>query len=152
MNSSKLPKIQNPCPMTVARVTQGGDQFYCNACSNTIVDFRDKSVDEIKEIIAGNKVCGIFTAEQLNQPKFSFKYMLYYAVLSLIAVVGFNVKPMHAQSELAPKDTSTNKVCLKTQTKSEKKNKRAKKINSRKIRRYEILHPRRKRIMGCPDF
>jgi hypothetical protein len=146
-------KINNPCPMTLARVTQGDGTFYCNACSNSIVDFTDKSIDEIKEIIAGKKVCGIFTNDQLNQPKFSLRYKFHYALLTLIAVVGFNVKPINAQSELVAKDTSTNKICPKIQSKSEIKNERQRKINARRREINRRLHPRRRRhVMGCPDF
>lgn len=146
------PKINNPCPMTLARVTQGDGTFYCNACSNSIVDFRDKSIDEIKEIIAGRKVCGIFNNDQLSQPKFSLAYKLRYAALTFIAIIGFNVKPMNAQSEPMAKDTSTNKVCTKTLSKSEKQNEKNTKVNMRKRRLYSKFYIRRRNVRGCPVF
>ena len=86
--------------MTLARVTQGDGTFHCNACSNSIIDFRGKSIDEIKEIIGSKKVCGIFNEDQLCQPKFSIRYKLLYAVFTLIAIIGFNVKPINAQSHI----------------------------------------------------
>lgn len=151
MGTTKIPQVKNPCPMTLARVTEGDGTFYCNACSNAIIDFRSKSITEIKEIIGSKKVCGIFNEDQLAQPKFSFKYKLHYAALTLIAFIGFNVKPINAQSEMIAKDTSTNQICPKTQTKGERQNEKNRKTIARKRRRYERLHPRRP-IMGCPAF
>lgn len=137
--------------MSLSKVTQGDGTFYCGSCSNSIIDFRDKSIDEIKEIIANKQVCGIFDNTQLSQPRFSFRYKIHYAILTLIAVFGFNVKPIHAQTTATKNEPTNERTSPKVLTKSEKKSERQKKKQTRIFKRKRMLHPRRYQF-GCPDF
>ncbi len=96
-NTQPQLKIEQPCPMTLGRI-KNGDHFYCKSCNNTIVDFRDKSMDEIVQSLSKQSTCGIFNDDQIVKPSFSFTTTLLFKFLTFLAVSGFNVKPLSAQT------------------------------------------------------
>jgi len=91
-------KIENPCPMTIARL-KNGDHFSCSSCNKTIIDFRDKSNTEIIKSVSAKKVCGIFDSTQVSTPEFSINYKFVFKLLTVLAFLGVNVKPLSAQSK-----------------------------------------------------
>lgn len=99
--------IENPCPMSLNKM-KTADGFYCKSCSKTIIDFRNKSVDEIINVDS-DITCGIFSEEQVSTPTFSFKYKILFRALTLLSIIGFNVKPLNAQTIPPKKGTIINK-------------------------------------------
>ena len=99
--------IENPCPMSLHKM-KTTDGFYCKSCSKTIVDFRDKPLNE-KINIDSDITCGIFSEEQVSTPTFSFRYKIVFRALTLLSIIGFNVKPIQAQSIPPTKDTTITK-------------------------------------------
>jgi len=92
--------------MTLGRL-KDGNNFSCKSCNQTLIDFRDKTTDEIIKIISVKKTCGIFNDNQVVVPKFSWTNNLIFKLLTLLAIFGFNVKPLNAQTNQTPKDSST---------------------------------------------
>ncbi|MCB9260832.1 MAG: hypothetical protein H6607_00435 [Flavobacteriales bacterium] len=102
-------QIKNPCPASIARMKKQGNSFYCKGCQKFVVDFRDKSNDEIKEII-GYGGCGIFRNDQLiNQKRYGGWGQAVFYALMVLSFVGFSVKPMKAEATEILNPTET--VC-----------------------------------------
>ncbi|MES2680129.1 MAG: hypothetical protein V4635_09605 [Bacteroidota bacterium] len=147
-------KVDNPCPMTHGRL-KDGDNFSCKSCNQTLVDFRDKTEDEIIKVISVKKTCGIFNDNQVTVPDFSFTNKLIFKILAVLAVFGFNVKPLNAQTNQAPKDSaSIQKQKTTTNTKTENKvtasdSTQAKSINKKWWRKNK---KHKYRIIGTPSF
>jgi hypothetical protein len=97
MSSPKI-NIPNPCPMSLNRV-KSGDSFFCKSCDKPIVDFRDKTAEEIITYFQNRTGCGIFHEDQVTTSTYSFKNKFLYKVLTVLAVFGLNVKPLNAQSK-----------------------------------------------------
>ena len=115
--------IENPCPMSLNKM-KTADGFYCKSCSKTIIDFRNKPVNEIINVDSDIS-CGIFSEEQVSTPTFSFKYKILFRVLTILSIIGFNVKPVYAQDTQPTKDSVINqsdslKVFVKGKIKIEK--------------------------------
>jgi hypothetical protein len=155
MNYPERLTLSNPCPMTLARVTQGDEDYHCSACSKSLVDFSQMSLSEIKSYLNVNQTaCGIFTSDQITVPPKSFLYKFRYLFLTLIAIFGFNVKPILAQTDNVQKDSSSNMECYEDDSavKFEAKENQNTKKESRKSKRWNRRHPKYIRLMGCPDF
>ena len=101
MLNPQKPHIENPCPMILARIKKEGD-FYCKSCSKEIIDFRDKSNEEI---IANSKngVCGIYNENQVTTTHYGFRKRFLFQLLTVLSFIGLNVKPLQAQE--TPKKT-----------------------------------------------
>jgi hypothetical protein len=97
MSSPKI-NIPNPCPMSLNRV-KSGDTFFCNSCDKKIIDFRDKSAEEIITYFKTGTSCGIYYSHQVTTSNYSFKNKFLYKVLTVLAVLGLNVKPLGAQTK-----------------------------------------------------
>lgn len=97
--------------MTLNRIEKGRCNF-CQSCSKEIIDFRGKTTNEIIGTIeaAENQVCGIYDSSQLAIKQFSIKNAIFFKLLAFAALIGFNVKPLKAQSEkiegIPPKSSS----------------------------------------------
>jgi hypothetical protein len=147
--------LSNPCPMTLARVTQGDEDYHCSACSKSLVDFSQMSLSEIKSYLNVNQTaCGIFTSDQITIPPKNFLYKFRYLFLTLITILGYSVKPILAQTDNVQKDTSSNMECHEDNNavKFEAKENQNTKKESQKSRRWNRRHPKYIRLMGCPDF
>ena len=95
--------MENPCPMSLHKM-KTTDGFYCKSCSKTIIDFRDKPLTEIINVDS-DITCGIFSEEQVSTPTFSFRYKIVFRALTLLSIIGFNVKPIYAQDKQPIKDS-----------------------------------------------
>ncbi len=95
--------IENPCPMSLNKM-KTADGFYCKSCSKTIIDFRNKPVNDIINLNSDIS-CGIFSEEQVSTPTFSFKHKILIRVLTILSIIGFNVKPVYAQDTHQTKDS-----------------------------------------------
>lgn len=155
MNCPERLTLSNPCPMTLARVSQGDEKYHCSTCSKSLVDFSQMSLSEIKSYLNVNQTaCGIFTNDQITVPPKNVLYKFRYLFLTLIAILGFNVKPILAQTDKVQKDSSSNMECYEDNNavKSEAKKNQNTKKESRKSKRWNRRHPKHIRLMGCPDF
>lgn len=147
-------KIDNPCPMTMGRL-KDGDNFSCKSCNQTLIDFRGKPTEEIIKVISAKKTCGIFNDNQIIVPKFSFTNNLIFKILTILAIFGFNVKPLNAQTNQSRKDTNN---IQKQNNNSDKKI--DSKINSadttqiepRKKRSWRKKKKPNYRVIGTPSF
>lgn len=143
--------IENPCPMKL-NGTSNPEEYYCKSCKQSIIDFRQKTNDEIIEHLSKNKACGIFNKDQIQTKHKSFRYQFIFKILTLVALIGFNVKPISAQTFL--KGSKEEAKELKERAKNERKERRYR----RKNKRFDRKHKRRKSknkneyIMGVPNF
>ena len=65
-------RVENPCPMLLSRMSAGDGCFECKSCKKEVIDFRNKSSEEIKDL-STPETCGIFTLDQLpGQQKWVF--------------------------------------------------------------------------------
>jgi hypothetical protein len=95
MVNSQKPHIENPCPMILARIKKDGD-FYCKSCSKEIIDFRNKSNEEI---ISQSKdgSCGIYNEDQVTKTHYGIRKRFLFQLLTIFSFIGLNVKPLQAQ-------------------------------------------------------
>ena len=105
MSSTDILRVENPCPVLLSRMTEDGQNYFCKSCSKKIVDFREKTLDEIKCSI-NKDTCGIFYTEQLiGQQKMSFIHQSIFYFLTILSFLGFTVRPVNAQTIKTAKDT-----------------------------------------------
>lgn len=68
--------IPKPCHENWNKMTPNEKGSFCGKCCKTVVDFTNKSAEEIKNTLiaeSGKKVCGRFMSNQLNEkPKSTF--------------------------------------------------------------------------------
>lgn len=65
--------IQKPCHENWDAMTPNEQGAFCGKCMKTVVDFINKTIDEIKEYFTGKqneKVCGRFETQQLTSLSF----------------------------------------------------------------------------------
>ena len=104
MHSNKPLKIDNPCPANWDYMASTEKGKFCNSCSKEVMDFTDKSDEEIRAYFLQSKGynCGNFRADQLKDQKNinpSWKYTLRFTVLVFLAFLGLNVTPIQAQNK-----------------------------------------------------
>ena len=159
-------EIKNPCPASLANMPKSDNGFYCSSCNKCVVDFRDKSVEEIKATLKPND-CGIFLPHQLqDQKRYNGFHRFAFGALVFLSVLGLNVKPLKAQTEvpvepvepdtIEPHDTTLmilgkvappmpDEIDIRDYKKAKRKHKRKNTLRA--------LNPfRRRHTMGCPDF
>ncbi len=154
-------QIKNPCPVAIQRMDKKGDQFFCNSCQKDVIDFRDKSIDEIKQIISYGG-CGIFNPDQMTHQKtYGFFHRTLFYGLALISFIGFNIKPLTAQTTdtipkaseewtVAPPFKKSVSSSDNTRYNLEKNpDAKQKKTKHKKFRRGIF---RKRALMGCPSF
>ena len=147
-------KIDNPCPMTLGRM-KNGDNFSCKSCSQTLTDFRDKTTDEIIKVISTKKTCDIFNDNQVIVPKFSFTNNLIFKILTVLAIFGFNVKPLNAQTNQTSKDTSNiqnQKINSDKKIDSKINSSDTTQVKPRKKKWWRKKKKPNYHTIGCPSF
>ena len=157
-------RIDNPCTVSLNRMSKEGDNYYCKSCSHSVIDFTEMSLDEIKSNITAN-TCGIFRPEQLpGQHKIKLSRQLLYYCLTLLSFLGFSVKPLSAQNNQFNQDTSSISTISPTikngykdennivvgENYTEESPIVKKPVKNKKRRRYQ--RRLRGRVMGCPEF
>jgi hypothetical protein len=134
--------IARPCPFAPKKARQSGEGFYCSKCDKVVVDFRDKSTEDI--MAAGKDICGIFYAEQLGaQPKMRPHKTIAFALLTVFSFFGIQASPL--SGKIFQKDKVQNIYNPDPEIKKEKKVKKVK----RKRFRYGLF---RRRLQGCLNF
>lgn len=137
-------RVENPCPMILSRMSCGDGSFTCTSCKTQVVDFRNKSLEEIKRLSTPD-TCGIFTTDQLpGQQKMAFSRKAVFYALAFCSFLGFNVRPVHAATK--PMNTSgipAFKSATLPENETEKPKKKKKSKRSKKATQV---------LIGCPSF
>lgn len=147
-------KIDNPCPMTLGRM-KDGNNFSCKSCNQTLTDFRDKATEEIIKVISVKKTCGIFNDDQVIVPEFSFTNNLIFKVLTVLAIIGFNVKPLNAQTNQTRQDSSSiqkQKIDPDKKTESKVNSSDTSQVKTRKKKWWRKKRRPNYRTIGTPSF
>lgn len=151
--------LSSPCPADLNKMSPQQAGFFCKSCSKCVIDCREMSDAELRNLPKNS--CGIFSPEQVEIPKYNWTKSIAFKVLMLAGVLGFNVKPLSAQStntkgpelvEILHQDGSPSgrfkqKKKAIIHTDEPKKKKRRK----RRFRRRRAVMGKTMRI-GCPDF
>ena len=102
--------IKKPCHENWAAMTPNEQGAFCGKCVKTVVDFSNKSLDEIKEFFSGKKqdekVCGRFETTQLTSLSFDsffneFKGFTFTKRFAVILYFTFGMWLFNASSGLA---------------------------------------------------
>jgi hypothetical protein len=146
-------KVDNSCPFLLARMTTDGQNYFCKSCSKTIVDFREKTSDQLKCSI-NKDTCGIFTIDQLpgQQNATFFRQAIFY-FLTILSFLGVSVKPLNAQTTETKKDTVS--VNTKAQSKDTSlTDKSVIKGNAPATESKGLFRKKKKnyRVIGTPSF
>jgi hypothetical protein len=80
-------RIDRPCSEKWENMIPSTDGNYCGICCKTVVDFSDKSNEEIIDYFyanTGKRICGRFKTEQVIRPKIKFTQTRFLAALLLV--------------------------------------------------------------------
>lgn len=146
--------ISKPCPVYFSESSRVDGGFSCKSCSTIVVDFTDKTPEEISMLLKEN-MCGIFRNDQLSEaPRFSFRNRVLFSILAFASFIGFNVHPVQAQETKKRIETTQEPVCPNDGRTSYPKDATEKEA---KIKN-QIRNPKKYRktktykIIGCPSF
>jgi hypothetical protein len=146
-------RIDNPCPMLLSRMSKTDSGFSCKSCKREVIDFRDKTPEEIATAITAD-TCGIFNNSQLAAaPKHSLFRKGIFAALTVLSFLGFNVSPVNA----APVRSSGAMITQSGAGQDEKENASLSKKTSgsaAKPKPKKKSHKKTKefKTIGCPSF
>lgn len=156
-------KIDDPCPMLLNRMDKRDKDFHCGSCNKLVVDFRNRSNEEIRDILSSSQgQCGIFLPEQLTQQhevRHTWSYKVAFVVLVIMSWFGSAVQPLNAQSAVARQQYSKTKpaVCYdgdyihKKAKESVKDRKKDARLQKRWLRKSRAIRGKI-RTIGCPSF
>lgn len=98
-----------PCKQSHERMQQRDGGYYCESCEKVLSDFRQKTNEEIRQVITANpgKVCGIFNHNQISSKisHVALSGASYRVGLSLLGILGF-LGPVVSSCESAPDDAT----------------------------------------------
>lgn len=135
-------KVENPCPFLLSRMSKKNGSYFCSSCSKNIIDFRGKTEEEIK-CATTKDTCGIFTSDQLKgQKRMSFWRQTAFYVFMFFSFLGFQVKPLSAQTP------GINKTQQKIDNNEEPPKKKAKKEKKKVKKKKKPVT----RFIGTPSF
>ena len=105
-----------PCKENINDMSSCDQGKHCNACERTIIDFRNKSQEELDKLKKTNKqICGIYSEKQVAKGYESY-FQLAAATVRAIGLSG-SFQSIHAQEETDPfkfPTTNTNTVVCTT--------------------------------------
>lgn len=116
--------IPNPCHEDWSKMTPNEQGAFCNACQKNVIDFSNKTENEIYEILskAGGKMCGRFTTMQLERPVRKTEiyngYMNWRTVIASVLAL-FSIDKLQAQTNVK----AGNSVVIQSNRKAENKKK-----------------------------
>jgi hypothetical protein len=143
-------------------MSKSDEGYLCSSCNKCVVDYREKTVEEIKATLKPGD-CGIFSSHQLtNQKRYSGYRRFAFGFLVFLATLGFNVKPLKAQTDIQADSTDTEvpdsvyeNIWL-GEVEPAKRNKNIKRAETSTHHKPKRRWFRRKRYiydtMGCPSF
>tara|TARA_B100001173_G_C15684169_1_gene419171 strand:+ start:168 stop:557 length:390 start_codon:yes stop_codon:yes gene_type:complete len=129
--------------MAIHAMKKKHSEFHCKSCSKKIIDFRDKSCNEIKAE-STSETCGIFNEDQVEpQTNYNYYKKFVFKVLMILSLIGFNVSPLSANAYSL---NANEKVEIKNEKEKEKSKKEKKK-------RWNPFRKKKKfPVIGCPSF
>lgn len=140
-------RIDNPCPFSPTIMNKREEGYFCKSCNKTIIDFRGKTSEEIKNKVKKG-TCGIFTRDQLpGQQQMKLSHKLFFYFLSFISVLGFAIKPVSAQPKKPMTDSISQNIKPNSKTKDG-----ALKSETLKKRKSFFNRKEKHRLIGCPQF
>lgn len=140
-------KVENPCPMLLSRLHKEGSTYSCGSCNKELIDFRNKTQQEIASTITPS-TCGIFNNTQLlTAPKRSFFYKLQFAGLMLLSFLGFTVQPLNGQDKYEITDAFNSELNFLKEKEKKKKKQSDKTSRKRKNQKNTVY-----RTVGTPSF
>lgn len=144
-------KVDSPCPVALFRLQKEGKDFFCTGCMKSVVDFRNSTQDEIRKA-AQEGTCGVFHPHQLKSTSSNSRLqsILFY-VLWIASVVGFQVKPLHAQQATPPDSLHVHGKCnVEPANKETEQQQEVRAVKKRK----SLFRKKKKnfRTVGCPSF
>ncbi|QSE98549.1 energy transducer TonB [Fulvivirga lutea] len=88
MSVKKNINLEFSCPENLNSMEPTMDGFNCNKCSKELIDFRNKSDEEIQRIISKslNPICGVFKRSQL-----SHRFLKYAAATFIATATSINI-------------------------------------------------------------
>lgn len=148
-------RIENPCPFLLIKMKKDGQNYFCPSCSKTVIDFREKNVEELKSSISAD-ICGIFNSDQLpGQKRMTIFRKMMFSYLTVLSFLGFSVKPFSIQAQAKP-DNDTTIVKKESEKGIEISDSTVVKPNQNRKTKEKRLFRRKKkqtyRINGCPAF
>lgn len=158
MKTENQLKVEIPCPSLLIRMNKEGNDYFCKSCSKTVIDFRDKSTEDIASTMKEG-ICGVFTSEQLTgQPTFSFGRQVRFYLMTTLAFIGFTVKPLSAQ---VPDTTKVESKTIKINSKIKNNDtlqmgqspvEKPKQRKEMKRKKKQAHKKRKHRVIGTPSF
>jgi len=152
--------LSSPCPADLNKMEALKGGYFCKTCSKCVVDCREMSPEQLGQLPKNS--CGIFSSEQVDIPKYSWTKSLAFKVLVVAGMMGFNVKPLSAQStntnnpklvEIRHSDGSpTGKFKKKEKMAIHSDDVKKKRKKRRFFRRRRAVKGKTYRRVGCPDF
>lgn len=154
-NMDGKPIIPDPCPNSWSLMHPADGGRHCKGCDHLVVDFRGKSNEEILQVLRSNaKTCGHFSPDQLAHHPLenrSWFYRLKYGAAVMLALIGFQMKPL-AQTVTPPNPKKYEaKVCPVEDSPGKKKVKH-KRYRRRWFRRRGAVRGRYIGSIGTPSF
>ncbi|MNU66873.1 Gram-negative bacterial tonB protein [compost metagenome] len=96
-----------PCKEEINEMTSCDQGKHCGSCKRTIVDFRNKSKEELDLLREMDKdICGIFSEKQVAKGYENYRQLIATTILTLGIVVLSST--IHAQEEIDPFKSSLN--------------------------------------------
>jgi len=152
--------LSSPCPADLNKMEAVEDGYFCKTCNKCVVDCREMSPEQLGQLPKNS--CGIFSSEQVDIPNYSWTKSLAFRLLVVAGMMGFNVKPLSAQSantnnpelvEIRFSDGSpTGKFKQKEKMAVHSDEVKKKRKKRRFFRRRRALKGKTYRRIGCPDF
>lgn len=129
-----MAKILKVCPATTNNfIDQGNSCFLCTGCNKLVMDFRNKTWEEIEDL-RDQFTCGIFDKEQLSHtPYLERKKRWMYRLLVAASFLGFQISPIEADAQIPQQTLGFNsKNSTSENIRPRKKVKRSKKVKRNK--------------------
>jgi TonB family protein len=90
-----------PCKEDIDAMDSCDQGKHCKTCDRTIIDFRDKSQEELDELKKSNKhICGIFSEKQVAKGSENYRQLVAKTILA-IGLSAFS-REVNAQEEIDP--------------------------------------------------
>lgn len=90
-----------PCKENINDMTSSEQGKHCSSCKRTIIDFRNKSTEELDLLKETNKeICGIFSEKQVAKGYENYRQLVATTVFTL--GIGVLSSTIHAQEETDP--------------------------------------------------
>lgn len=101
MSSIKNIHFSLPCKENINDMASCGLDKHCKTCNRTIIDFRNKSAEELEQLKKKNQsICGIFSEKQVANGY--ERYFQFAAATVLTVGLSGSLQNLHAQEEPDP--------------------------------------------------